>query len=524
MKKIALYGFVIAAAVLTSCQVENASAPVEETQAKELTPMSFVANLPSDTKTSLLEGNKLAWAETDKISVFSIKDYQEGTYTGSSKYTEYNFSVFTPDAAGSSVTISGEIEANPWDEYYAVYPSASKTGDDWQQREDFMQINISGGKESGRTIRHALPEKQSGTGEENILIAKYDKEKGSFDFNIQTSLFKFTVPAELDGKLSKIILVGNNGEQVVAWSNINVSTRNTSLYEQSFISDVYMENEDGIAAGTYYFVVMPRVYTKGVTIITFDKNGAKYNSKEFSKEINMRGAGATSSVQYGGKVINLGSLPTENDVTVTVLAHWLAEDSEYVNGHSPEWATKGIALPEEDNGSVMTYHSESGNTGLTFVVSGDGYGHYAMKQIVAGDSYEYRVPVSNVPAGSVIRYQTAYSGVSQCPKYWVIKYSLDNGVNWANAETDPDLCGTTTGGNYYNTSLASSGGVVVVNASFEVPSAISSGTVLIRHEVVETTGIGTYSKTKATVRNRGNYKDKDGIAQHGPIITMEVSN
>lgn len=538
MKKLFYLIIALAATFVTSCQIDNAEVPVNENENAELVPMSFTAVLPGS-KTSLVDGTKLTWKTTDKISVFSLP-HKEGTYTGS-KATFYDFSVFTPDAAGSTTTISGTIVPNEWDEYYAVYPSTEGTNDSnasWQERNDFMQINVSSSKETTRTIRHAVPRKQSGTGEENVLIAKYDKEKQVFDFTIETSLFKFTVPAELDGKLSKIVLLGQNNEQVVAWSNTNVTSKNMSLYESSYFSDVYMENADGIPAGTYYFVVLPRTYSKGVSIVTYDMDGEIFNSKDYPNSINMMGTGASSTAQYGGKILNLGTLPAEkNSVEVTILASWKSNDYAHAQAKSPDWSSSaeasyvsggkstGVANPEEEgSGAFMRWSCVSGKTPSLLIV-GDPDGHYAVRYVGTGDAFEYSIPVpaSGFKEGAVIRYQTGYGGgVKDAPKYWRIRYSLDNGTNWAFAETGTDQK-TLSNGEIYNLApLTAVKGYVSVNASFTLPSNLAAGkTILIRHECADgTTGISSSPVGKGNVRLTP-FTDYNGEAQAGPMITIE---
>ena len=535
MKKITYLLMTLAAALAVSCQIENPEIATSEDGNPALTPMTFAISAPG-TKTAL-DGVNVEWKITDEISVFSLP-YEEGKYTGD-KYTNYDFYVFTPDSKGSSVTISGEIVANEWNEYYAVYPSANSDNDnagDWQERNDFMQINVTSKKESSRTIRHALPEKQSGTGEEMMLIAKYDKVNKCFQFHHQTSLFKFTVPSELAGKLSKITLSSVGNVEVTGWSNTNVATRNTNIFETNYKSDVYMENSAGIPAGTYYFVVLPREYPAGFTISTFDKDGEIYNIKQYTKNVSMIGTGGSSDVKFGGKIVNLGNLSTsKTSVKTTTLASWKANDYDHAKTISPDWSSHnegsyvtggketGVANPEEEgSGAFMRWSCVSGKSYSLLIVSGDG--HYAVRYVGLGDAFEYSVPVpaSGFPEGAVIRYQTGYGGGEKSsPMYWRIRYSLDNGTNWAFAETGNDQK-TLTNGEIINLApLTKVKDYVSVNASFSLPSDLAAGTtILIRHECADGEKGIDGNVGKGNIRLTP-FTDKNGVAQSGPMITME---
>lgn len=533
MKKITIIASVLSVALASSCRTENIEMPVNENPA--LVEMSFDTCLPG-TKTTLVDGTKINWSTGDKISIFSLPA-AEGAYEGA-KYTEYNYSVFTPDAAGSSTKISGKIVPNEWDEYYAVYPSTAGSSDAnaaWQERSDFMQINVSSQKETGRTLRHVIPEKQSGTGEENLLIAKWDKENKVFNFNIQTSLFKFTVPAALGGKLGKIVLSSIGTVEVTGWSNTNVSTRNTNVWDNTYKTDVYMENAEGIPAGTYYFVVLPRLYQSGVRINTFDKSGEVYNANEYARSIDMRGTGADDAVKFGGKILDLGELAAEKvSTTTTVLASWKCDEQTHSQTVSPGWCTDsetgdapgteftGEAYPEEkESGAVMKWSCVSGKSYALLIAA---EGHYAVRYVGLGDAFVYTLPVpaSGFKSGSVIRYQTAYGGGEKTsPKYWRIKYSIDNGANWEYAETGFD---PVTLANNEISNLEPLSGVKAykaVNASFKLTSDLAAGsTILIRHECADgDTGISG-SVTKGNIRLTP-FVDKDGKERSGPMITLE---
>lgn len=533
MKKITIFASVLFVALASSCQTENIEMPVNENPA--LVEMSFDTCLPG-TKTTLVDGTKINWSTGDKISIFSLPA-AEGAYEGA-KYSEYNFSVFTPDAAGSSTKISGKIVPNEWDEYYAVYPSTVGSSDanaPWQERSDFMQINVSSQKETGRTLRHVIPEKQSGTGEENMLMAKWDKENKVFNFNIQTSLFKFTVPAGLGGKVTKIVLSSFGTVEVTGWSNTNVSTRNTNVWDSNSYTDVYMENPDGIAAGTYYFVVLPRLYESGVRINTFDKSGEVYNSNEYARTIDMRGSGADDAVRFGGKILDLGEISAEKvSTTTTILASWKCDDQAHSQAMSPDWCSSGEtgylnggkstgeAYPEEkESGAVMKWSCVSEKPYSLLIAS---EGHYAVRYVGLGDAFVYTLPVpaSGFKSGSVIRYQTAFGGGEKtAPKYWRIRYSVDNGANWKYAETGFE---PVTLANNEISNLEPLSGVkkyMAVNACFKLESDLAAGsTVLIRHECADgDTGING-SVTKGNIRLTP-FTDKDGTARSGPMITIE---
>lgn len=286
MKKITYLFVTLAASLAVSCQIEGLEISTSENENPALTPMTFAISAPG-TKTAL-DGGNVTWKTTDQISVFSCND---------AEFTKAKVldspAAFSPDAAGSSTTISGEIEKSSADLYYAKYPYRS---------DDRFSINSA----TSRTFRVILPEKQSGSYEEMILLAVWDGSE--FEFFHGTSLLKFTVPASLAGKLSKIKI--SSTVYLAGTIQINQSTRNCQLWSsETRYKDVYIEDAAGIAAGTYYLAVAPQNLSSGVTVETFGLTGEPYNSKSYDKSIDMRPAGSASN--FGGRIVNLGTISEE---------------------------------------------------------------------------------------------------------------------------------------------------------------------------------------------------------------------
>ena len=292
MKKITYLFVTLAASLAVSCQIEGLEISTSENENPALSPMTFAISAPG-TKTAL-DGGNVTWKTTDQISVFSVAE-EVGTVTTAKVYDSP--AAFSPDAAGSTTTISGEIEKNAINLYYAKYPYRS---------DDRFAINVSSKKENTRTFRVILPEKQSGSYEEMILLAVWDGSK--FEFFHGTSLFKFTVPASLAGKLSKIKI--SSTAYLAGTIQINQSSKNCALWSgENRYKDVYIENAAGIAAGTYYLAVAPQNLSSGVTVETFGLAGEPYNSKSYDKSIDMRPAGSESN--FGGRIVNLGTISEE---------------------------------------------------------------------------------------------------------------------------------------------------------------------------------------------------------------------
>ena len=214
----------VAAAAAFSCTKEIEK--LDEETVEVLVPMSFTAT-SAETKTVLDEnGVSINWRATDEISVFDGVDNRQ----------------FSTEGSGRSVTFTGSA-ANA-DRYYAVYPynsSASLSGTTVSTTLSASQTPTEGSFADGLNIN-----------------ASVSTDKESFVFDNVLSVVRFTIDAStLGGKtIKKVELTTPNaaaGDVSISFGETITATAGTET-----TNTVYMENNNGLSDGDYYFVLLPQ--------------------------------------------------------------------------------------------------------------------------------------------------------------------------------------------------------------------------------------------------------------------------
>ena len=124
-------------------------------------------------------------------------------------------------------------------------------------------------------------------------------------------LLKFTVPASLDGRITKITVEGNNGEKV-AGNMICDYTGDTpvvkvfSEFKNEYAykggkTSVSLKLDAGMAAGEYYLAIAPKTYSKGLKVtVTYKDSNTSTRSSSSSVELR------------SGVIYNMGNVGAEN--------------------------------------------------------------------------------------------------------------------------------------------------------------------------------------------------------------------
>lgn len=237
MKKTIFY---LALAILaTSCVKENA--PVTNESEVELLPMEFVTSV-EDTKTYLDEdGQSVLWIKGDKVAVF------DGT---SEKKT------FEAQESGAEVTLKGE--AATADEYYATYPVYGTMTDGVFTATVSAQQNAKMGSMSNNCA---------------VVVAKAEGDK--FHFKNVSSLIKFNLAVE---GVKSLTLMGNNNEQIAGkftftWNNGDPQI--TGITVPQVAVSVRNSNGNDLAAGEYYFTIIPTNFEDGFSVILTMNDGTQ---------------------------------------------------------------------------------------------------------------------------------------------------------------------------------------------------------------------------------------------------------
>lgn len=114
----------------------------------------------------------------------------------------------------------------------------------------------------------------------------------------------------------------------------------------------------------------------------------------------------------------------------------------------------------------------------SFIISSDGLGHYAIKQIWTDDYLEFIIPVKDFAAGSAVNIRFAMSGVATAPRYWAVEY-FDHGT-WkftSSQEYTYSNNGSLVTATY---EITKANGVVDVSETARFTEAVDNGSIRFR--------------------------------------------
>ena len=270
--------------------------------------MVFHAGSEALTRTSLAEGNAVAWEPGDAISLFDL--------SGTNKR-------FKTEDSGESATFSGTVSVDGGP-YYALYPYDGNAEID------------------GSVISTVLPSSQKAEEDSfdtglNLSVAEADAQDRLF-FKNACALVKFTLGEGMQG-IVKAVLQGNNGEILAGPVKIDVSSETPAavVTEKNGVAAAEeLELAGTFSAGAdYYFVSVPAKLSNGLTLTLLDEEG----------KVRVR-RGASEADLQAGHILNLGTLDSGSFISLEKV------DGVYHVYDAPglvEWAAKDDVL----NGYVV---------------------------------------------------------------------------------------------------------------------------------------------------------------------------
>lgn len=255
--------------------VENNSSKEENTN---LISLSFFGSIEGS-KTELGEdGKTVKWLEGDAISVYPAS----GTTTkGGVKFTTNGDGWFTNETG---------IEAS--DTYYALYYYRNSQ---WDSKNNAIQTKL-------------FPDQLAKVGSfsENLayMAGKIDLVNQKVEFKNICSHIRFTLSEEIAAQgVKSLTLMGNKGETISGTILISFDEQgNPSVKSKD--PDIYVRlHNDGenLAAGDYYFTILPQTFAEGFTVII---------SKEDGSQIAAKTTKPTTAVSTRNSILRMGT-PTE---------------------------------------------------------------------------------------------------------------------------------------------------------------------------------------------------------------------
>lgn len=246
MKKI--FFVFLASLAMSACMQENF-----ETSADALAMASFEASREAfggvSTRTVLADGCRVEWVKGDAVAVFDGK----GTYA-------FKADKSGPKAIFGTTDEGFDASANA---YTFVYPYV----DNCVVEASKVQFDLAAEQ---KAVLNSFDPSYA------LAVAKADGLSQTVRFENPLSLLKFTVPAALDGRVTKITVKGNGESDILGGRllcDYSGATPVTSLNANG-ISQLSLVSASGMAAGDYYLAVLPGT-VQGLTM-TVTASGKNY--------------------------------------------------------------------------------------------------------------------------------------------------------------------------------------------------------------------------------------------------------
>ena len=233
--------------------VENNSSKEENTN---LISLSFFGSIEGSKTVLGEDGKTVKWLEGDAISVYPAS----GTTTkGGVKFTTNGDGWFTNETG---------IEAS--DTYYALYYYRNSQ---WVSKENAIQTKL---------FPDQLAKAGSFSDDLAYMAGKIDLVNQKVEFKNLCSHIRFTLSEEIAAQgVKSLTLMGNKGEKISGTFQISFDEQgNPSV--KSTDPDIYVRlhnNGENLAAGDYYFTILPQTFDEGFTVIISKENGTQIAAK-----------------------------------------------------------------------------------------------------------------------------------------------------------------------------------------------------------------------------------------------------
>ena len=307
MKKFRILAAALAILASASCMEETIAPETVTGDGASFTATR--ADYGADTKTVLVDGCKVEWKAGNQVLVFgeNVGSAKDDNATGSETFDAEDWRSakwFKTQTGGSNVVF------NCTDETFSLV-----------QSQEYIMLHPAGGSYYGlftddaKCLRFWLDDQTAtpGTYQEGYgyCAAKASDFTKPVVFKNLLPLLKFTVPASLDGRITKITVEGNNGEKV-AGNMICDYTGDTpvvkvfSEFKNEYAykggkTSVSLKLDAGMAAGEYYLAIAPKTYSKGLKVtVTYKDSNTSTRSSSSSVELR------------SGVIYNMGNVGAEN--------------------------------------------------------------------------------------------------------------------------------------------------------------------------------------------------------------------
>mgnify|MGYP003305966139 CR=1 FL=1 len=305
MKTMKIFFAALALLAMASCVKEEPAVP----ETVEGEGASFTASRTSFTKTQLVDGYRVEWKANNEILVFGkeVGSDRDDKATGSETFDAESWKSakwFKTSNGGSSVRFvctEPDYQFESANEYIMLHPAGGNYYGLCTDDAMYMRFWLSDQTATLGTYHETY----------GYCAAKASDFTKPVVFKNLLPLLKFTVPASIDGRITKITVTGNNSENVAGNMLCDYSGDEPKVYVFSEFKEEYkykggktsvaLTSASGMAAGDYYLAIAPKTYSRGLKI-TVTYSDSKTSTRSSSSSVTLE----------SGVIYDMGNVGAEN--------------------------------------------------------------------------------------------------------------------------------------------------------------------------------------------------------------------
>ena len=428
MKTMKIFFAALALLAMASCVKEEPAVP----ETVEGEGASFTASRTSFTKTQLVDGYRVEWKANNEILVFGkeIGSDKDDKATGSETFDTEPWKSskwFKTSTGGSSVRFvctEPDYQFKSANEYIMLHPAGGNYYGLCTDDAMYMRFWLSDQTATLGTYHESY----------GYCAAKASDFTTPVTFKNLLPLLKFTVPASLNGRITKITVTGNNSENVAGNMLCDYSGDEPKVYVFSEFKEEYkykggktsvaLTSTSGMAAGDYYLAIAPKTYSKGLKI-TVTYSDSKTSTRSSSASVTLE----------SGVIYDMGNVGAENyDGPGVALPYVFPLFATNGTGNTPKYITKKVVT----NKTLVQYNEASTGAMLEVKTSGSyndywsnkWYGHdnFVCQYFTGADTYfMLNLPLrTSLPSTFRVSFGFFVDGTkNDVIKDWKVQYSKD---------------------------------------------------------------------------------------------------
>ena len=430
MKKFTIFTAALALLATASCMKETLAPETVEGDG-----VSFTASREdygAATKTQLVDGCKVEWKANNEILAFGkgVGSDKDDKATGSETFDAEAWKSakwFKTSTGGSSVRFvctDDTFQFNPSNEYIMLHPAGGNYYGLCTDEAMYMRFWLSDQTATLGTYHETY----------GYCAAKASDFTKPVVFKNLLPMLKFTVPASLDGRITKITVTGNNSENVAGNMLCDYTGDDPKVYVFSEFKEEYKYKggktsvaltSSGMAAGDYYLAIAPKTYSKGLKVtVTYKDNKTSTRSSSASVELK------------SGVIYDMGNVGAENyDGPGVALPYVFPLFATNGTSNTPKYVTKTVVTSK----TLVQYKDAA--TGAMFEVKTSGsYNDYWSNKWYGQDNlvcqyftgpdthFMLTLPLrTSLPSAFRVSFGFFVDGTkNDVIKDWKVQYSKDN--------------------------------------------------------------------------------------------------